>query len=183
MKPALLLCALLSTLSLTLAVRQKVIKYASLSILWRKIHVMAYKVVLMFGIRLGTEWLTGEPFLNCLWLGGLKSGLARSDRWATSQLDTRSTRHTVISSHGQLVTGQLVTCPFFYKVNSSHGQLVTQSTRHKLTVWRVQKSGTNLIHLKKIAWFHGRVFKMCHISQTMHRSSHKWREAVFCEII
>ena len=41
-------------------------------------------------------------------------------RMATSQLDTRLTHHTVISSHGQLVTGQLVTCPFF-----SHSQLVT----------------------------------------------------------
>ena len=40
---------------------------------------------------------------------------------ATSQLVTWSSRHRVMSSHGQLVTSQLVT----------HTRLITQSTRHK----------------------------------------------------
>ena len=40
---------------------------------------------------------------------------------ATNQLVTGSSRHTVMSSHGQLVTSQLVT----------HTRLITQSTRHK----------------------------------------------------
>jgi len=35
--------------------------------------------------------------------------------WATSQLVTRSSRHTIMSSHGQLVTGQLVTQAFRHK--------------------------------------------------------------------
>jgi len=43
----------------------------------------------------------------------------------TSQLVTRSSRHTVKSSLGQLVTGQLVTGAFF-----SQSQLVTWSSHH-----------------------------------------------------
>jgi len=49
-------------------------------------------------------------------------------RWhqqATSQLVTRSSRHTVMSSLGQLVTGQLITDAFF-----SQSHLVTRSSRH-----------------------------------------------------
>jgi len=46
---------------------------------------------------------------------------------AASQLVTRSTRHPVVSSHGQLVTGQLVTWSTRHAVDSSQrgGQLVT----------------------------------------------------------
>jgi len=50
---------------------------------------------------------------------------------AISQLVTRSSRHTVMLSLGQLVTGQLVTCVFF-----SHGQVVTWSSRHKLELYK-----------------------------------------------
>jgi len=46
------------------------------------------------------------------------------------QLVTRSSRHTVNSSHART----------FHKVNSSHSHIVTQSTRHKLTVWRVDSN-------------------------------------------
>jgi len=38
---------------------------------------------------------------------------------------------TVNSSHGQLVTGQLVTRSTRHPVDSSPGRLVTRSTRHK----------------------------------------------------
>jgi len=38
---------------------------------------------------------------------------------ATSQLVTGSSRHTVMSSHSQLVTGQLVTHTSHHTVNSS----------------------------------------------------------------
>ena len=48
----------------------------------------------------------------------LSNRLSPFDR-ATSQLVTGSSRHTVMSSHGQLVTGQLVT------QTSHHSQLVT----------------------------------------------------------
>jgi len=41
-------------------------------------------------------------------------------RWATSQLVTRSSRHMVMSSLGQLVTGAI-----FQRVISSQGQVVT----------------------------------------------------------
>jgi len=44
---------------------------------------------------------------------------------ATSQLITWSSRHTVMSSLGQLVTSQLITSAFF-----SQSQLVTRSSRH-----------------------------------------------------
>jgi len=38
---------------------------------------------------------------------------------STSKLVTRASRHTVMSSHGQLVTGQLVTHTSHHKVNLS----------------------------------------------------------------
>jgi len=69
--------------------------------------------------RAGREWVLGR-------------GLAS----ATSQLDTRSSRHTVMSSLGQRVTGQLVTGAFFHTVNSSHGQVVTRSSHHKQTLYK-----------------------------------------------
>jgi len=38
--------------------------------------------------------------------------------------------------------------------------------------------GTNLSH-EKNAWFHGRVFKMCQISRTIHGTwTYKWHKAV-----
>jgi len=50
---------------------------------------------------------------------------------AASQLVTRSTRHTVDSSHCQLVTGQLVTRLTHHAVDSSQrgGQLVTSKQK------------------------------------------------------
>jgi len=61
---------------------------------------------------------------------------------ATSQLDTRSTRHTVISSHGQLVTQST------RHKRMSHGHLVTRLTRHKgttaVTYWSNDSAATLL---------------------------------------
>ena len=49
----------------------------------------------------------------------------------------QSTRHTVNSSHGQLVTQSTRHRSSRHPVDSSHGQLVTKrrSTRHKQTSW------------------------------------------------
>ena len=68
-------------------------------------------------------------------VGGCKGGKWPLIRTGNSQLVTRSTRHTVNSSHSQLVTGQLVTRSTRHTVNSSQrgGQLVTskQTSKHQ----------------------------------------------------
>jgi len=51
-------------------------------------------------------------------------------------LVTGSSRHTVMSSHGQLVTGQLVT----------HTRFITQSTRHKRAHKKTTSTSHNYLH-------------------------------------